>query len=399
MANPEYPEFPREEYVGRRTRARELMEKSGFQALLITSETNYRYLTGHWTQRFVNKTRIMLAVLGIQDGDPILVIPESEKGVAQQTAWTEDIRTYSGPPERSGFFQAWANVVRDAFSSLKITGGRVGAELGSQLRLGMSVEDFNNLCAYLKGIEFVDAGELLWRLRTKKSPREMEYMRKSAEITSRAFDECGPQIRVGMTERDVFAVMVTKMIELGAERPGYNPVRFHNPRDVTPERKLFIGGPTDRVLNAGDAVDIDAGCIYRGYWSDFNRMFSMGEAPEGLRDAYKRINEAIGNAVTRIKPGYLVKEIARFFRGEFEKAKIPDSGVGRMGHGIGLDMPEPPSISDGDDYRVEPGTMLCIEPSFFLPGYGIIIAEEQIAVTNDGCEVISKTANPELVVL
>lgn len=398
MANPEFPEFPREEYESRRTRTRELMMNAKLDALLLTSENNYRYLTGHTSQRFVNKSRVMLAVLGPKD-DPILIIPESERGVAEQTAWTNDIRTYAGPPERLGFFHAWGNVVSETLGSLRITRGRVGIELGSQQRLGMSVEDYNNLRGRLPGIEFVDSSEILFNVRARKSAREMECLRKAAEITGQAFDVCVSVIRVGITERDVFRLMVTTMIELGAEKPGYIPVLFHNPNEAPTARRLFIGGPTDRVLKAGDVVDIDAGCIYKGYWADFNRMFCMGEPPKRIRDAYRTINESIREMIGRIKPGLRVSEISRLFASGFEKAQLPESGIGRMGHGLGLDMPEPPSIGDRDDYIIEPGSTLCIEPSFFVPSYGIMIGEEEIIATNSGCEVISKMASPEVMVL
>lgn len=398
MANPEFPEFPREEYQSRRERTRELMLNAKLDALLLTSEQNYRYLTGHTSQRFVNKSRVMLAVLGPKD-DPILTIPESERGVAEQTAWTNDIRTYVGPPERLGFFHAWGNVVRDAFASIKITRGRVGIELGSQQRLGMSVEDYENLRRQLPGIEFADSTAVLFNVRARKSAREMECLRKAAEITDRAFERCVPQIRAGITERDVFRLMVTTMIELGAEKPGYIPVLFHNPNETTTVRRLFIGGPSDRVLKAGDVVDIDAGCIYKGYWADFNRMFCLGDPPKKIREAYRTINESIREMIGRIKPGLTVREISRLFASGFAKAQLPESGIGRMGHGLGLDMPEPPSIGDRDDYTIEPGSTLCIEPSFFVPSYGIMIGEEEIIATNSGCEVISKMASPELTVL
>jgi Xaa-Pro dipeptidase len=397
MANPEFPEFPREEYNERRTRARELMARAGLQALLVTSDIHYRYLTGHCSQMFLNKSRVMVAVFGLRD-DPILVIPEAEKGGAEQTAWTRDIRTYAGPAEEGGFFRAWANVVRDAFSSLGISKGRVGIELGSPERLGMAVEDFNKLCAHLKDLEFVDSSELFYKLRLKKSPLEIDFMRKSAEITSRAFDLCPSQIMVGMTEHDVYKVMTTTMMDLGAERPGYIPVRFHDPRAIENDRRAFLGGPTARTLKSGDVIDMDAGCIYKGYWSDFNRTFSVGgEPPKKLAAAYRTINEAMRTVIEKIRPGYPLKEILRLFNIEFAKAKVEDSGIGRMGHGLGLDMPERPSISSLDECRVEPGMTLCIEPNFLLPGYGIILAEEEVIIKDDGCEVISKMAGPELI--
>jgi Xaa-Pro aminopeptidase len=396
MAHPEFPDFPKEEYEKRRINARKLMAQAGLQALFVTSEIHYRYLTGHWTQMFLNRSRVMFAVFGLHN-DPILIVPEAEKGGAEQTAWTTDIRTYAGTAKHGGFFDAWVSVVQEAFVSLGISRGRVGIELGSPERLGMAAADFDSLRASLREIQFVDSSEIFFRLRVIKSAGEIECMRKSAEITSEAFDRCLPQIKIGMTERDVFGLMATVMMKLGAERPGYIPVTFHSPRDVPQYRRAFLGGPTDRRLEPNDVIDIDAGCIYKGYWSDFNRTFSVGKPPKRLQEGYRIINEAIRHTVERIRPGYPVVEILKSFRRDFEKAKMQDSGIGRMGHGLGLDMPERPSISDQDEFTVEVGMTLCIEPNFFLPDYGVVLAEEEIVVTEHGCDLMSRIGSPDLI--
>jgi Xaa-Pro aminopeptidase len=384
----EFPEFEKAEYEARWGKAREFMAQEDMDALLITSEANYRYLSGHYTQIWANKFRPVFMVLPL-NRDPILIVVASEESVAKQGSWITDIRPFIG------FVAPGVDLIREAIAESELGPLKIGAELGVGQRMGMPYSDFMKLKEGLPRAEFVDASDLLWKLRLIKSEREIEYVRRAVDITNKAVKECFANLKEGMTERDVYRDMVIRMLEYGAERPGYIPV---NADTGTPDR--CTGGPTDRVLRNGNIIYMDIGCVYRGYWSDYARVLAIGKATDEQKKAYRIVYDTLQKCIRVIKPGTPVAEVMKVCLEEFDRAGVTKytGRLGRIGHGAGLDLTEPPSINLEDPTVMEPGMVLYVEPNF-LTDYGWFILEENLVVTEEGCEVLSEPADPELRVI
>src|SRR5947209_3212213 len=152
---PDYAEFGRSEFEDRWARARKGMGEQDLEAVFVTTEANYRYLSGHATQAWMNRARPLFCVLP-RDGDAVIVAGASESSVARNTSWVTDIRAFTAlsQPGVAELVQA----IRDR----GLASGRIGCEFGTAQRLGMPLADFRALEQLLPAARFVDAGDLLW---------------------------------------------------------------------------------------------------------------------------------------------------------------------------------------------------------------------------------------------
>lgn len=382
----ELAEFPIEEYAARWAAARAGMAEAGLNALLITSETNYRYLSGHVTPFWVSKSRPMLLLLPLR-GDPVLIAAASQGPTVMATSPVRDVRLYEG------FVGPAVDLLEAAINEHGLASGRVGAELGEEQRLGLPYADFADLQDRLPGMVFIDAAALLWRLRVIKSPAEIAYLRRAAAIASAAYRELFAAVRPGMTEREVFATFVASTIRQGAERPGYVPVHAG-----AGHYRRISAGPTDRPLARGDLLWLDGGCVVNGYWSDFARMVAIGPPTAAQRDRYRLVRAVMHDAVGAIRPGATMPALTERVRSGLAAAGVTLNTAGRVGHGLGLDITEPPSINATDETIVQPGMVLTMEPTSASDD-GFFQLEENVVVTADGCEVLTEPAPPELPVI
>lgn len=391
MATPKrplYPEFPKSEYTRRYKRAWELMETHGLAGLLVTSEPNYRYLTGHQTQFWASLSRPMFAVLAVGRA-PVVVVTEIEDAVVRDTCWIRDIRTFLGFEDES------LPVLLDVFDELGLTGQKVGVDYGREMRLGIPVTTLEALKRKARGITFVDGAPALWDLRLVKSKGEIEYIRRACEIAGKGIKQGWREARAGMTERRVAQRMASVMLEKGADKVGWLPIHA-GPGNYA----KFTMEPTDRRLKRGDMTWVDVGVTVKGYWSDFNRIAVVGKGSPEQRDGYKTIREITYAAIDAVRPGIPISEVVKVRDRAYERMGFVETGSrsGRMGHGSGLGMTEPPSVAAHDHTVLEPGMVLHVEPKMIRP-YGFFQLEEVVAVTGTGYEMLSPPAPKTLPVI
>jgi Xaa-Pro dipeptidase len=386
-------EFPPDEYRRRVEGARRLMAGGGIDCLLLTSEKSIRYLTGYHAQEWINQTYSRYVLLPL-DREPIAVVPTGRVPGFQSTTWIRDIRSWLAPnPADDG-----VTLVTDALRSVLRPHGRVGAEIGPEMRLGVPVADFLRIRDALE-ISCVDAGPILRRLRMVKSPLEIERISRAAQLTSEAFERLSRQLAPGKTERDVYNLMHVLLVELGAEKVPYIvPVSGAHGYD-----QINVG-PTDRMLNTGDLLLIDVGATWRGYFCDFDRNFALGRTTDEFRSAHSLLFEATEAGINCIRPGRTMSDIWR----AMTKVIAPDGRLnawhGRMGHGVGLDLAEPPSLAEGDRTVLEEGMVLTLEPMVTLPGAGgmpwrRMVHEEDGVVAKAGFDLLTRRAPSTLPVV
>jgi Xaa-Pro dipeptidase len=381
-------DFPRSEYQQRYERAWHLMPEQGLAALLVTSEANYRYLTGHRTQFWVSRARPMLAVLP-QGRPPIPVITEIERAVIRDSSWLEDVRTWFGFADDS------VPVLADLLRELDLGGERVGVDYGAEMRLGLPVPTFETLQALVKDIRFVDGSPVLWALRQIKSPREIAYKRQAFEAAAAGFRRCWRAVRAGMTEREIQRRMMVSMLEAGADRVGWLPIHS-GPGNYA----KFSAEPSDRRVRPGDVIWMDAGCTVHGYWSDYGRIAVVGQASANQADAYRRIWEITRACVEAMRPGIPVSDIVKVRDAGYARMGFVETGSrsGRMGHGSGLEITEPPSVGAHDHTILRPGMVIHIEPKMILP-WGFFQLEEAVVVTARGSDYLTAPAPERLPVV
>ena len=383
-------EFPAAEYRRRVDAIRRGMIAAGVDCLFLTSEKNIRYVTGFHSQTWVSPTRPRFVLLPVE-GEPIAVVPTSNAAGIRATTWLDDVRTWPAPrPADDG-----VSLVVDALRELGGARGRVAAEIGPEMRVQMPIVDFLRIRETLAG-PFLDAGAVLRPVRMIKSADEVARVRQSAELASEAFVRLAPRLRPGLTERDVARILHGLLVELGADT-----VPYVVPVSGAHGYEQINMGPTDRPLAPGDLLIIDVGVTWRGYFCDFDRNFALGRPPAEMRKAYQRVFAATEAGLAAVRPGRAAADVWRAMAAVADPGGCADTPVGRMGHGLGLDLTEPPSLAPDDRTMLEPGMVITLEPSLALPGAGgltrrLMVHEENIVVTATGCELLTRRAPPKL---
>jgi Xaa-Pro dipeptidase len=392
-------EFEVSEYERRLSVAQTLMEQHKLDAIVITSEDHFRYFTGFHSPTWTNLTRPRYAVLP-RKGEIVLIIPTSNTIIAERTSWVGDVRSWIAPqPQDDGI-----SLLRDAIKGTSGRYNRVGAELGPESRITMPVGDFIRLGKELSPTEVVDAYPILRQLLGLKSAAEIEKIHKIADIASAAYEALPSRIRKGMTIRDACTTFKQDLLERGAqsspyvigvaERFGYSCINLE---------------PTAKEMEAEDILVIDTGSTFEGYFCDFNRQYAIGGLPDKVRSIYEIVWAATEIGIRAVEPGRTMADIwqamAKAMQSSASRAGLPFEPfeLGRMGHGLGLRMCEPPSIAPGDMTVVEAGMVLTIEPSmvYEMDVDGdkrryVSVHEEDIAVTESGIRLLTRRAPREM---
>lgn len=372
-----FKEYPREEMELRWQRAYAQMEADGLDALVVTERGNFWYLTGvRLSTQFYNKMRPTLAILP-KGRAPTLIVYSLEQRQIADASWAPDVRSYVDAPFPP---QVAADVLRE----LGLAEARIGWELGASQRLWFSVRHLEAIREALPRARFVDGSGTIEALRLRKTPLEVEKIREAIQTAQTAYDRLAAELRVGMTAREVTARLTVLMIEQGAD--------LRNPGGIGGD---FTGLPDDYQFVVGDVKRFDFGAVRAGYWSDICRRVVFG-----ANEQAERHQEVLWRMMTRcieaLGPGVPVARIHQVHNEELERAGYPPLPPGkRVGHGLGLDPSEPPSLSAAEDTLLEPGMVVTIEPRFNAD-YGLAHLEEDLVITENGCEWLSGGESREL---
>ncbi len=355
------------------------MAAEGIDALLLASGTNLCFLTGY---PVVEPTLARPFYLLLpRSGPPVLVVHMGREFEARSLSWVRDVRTYRQ------LSVAPVDELRAAVQAAGLSAGRIGAELGFEQRLGIPVLELRRIEAELAPIEIVDASPLLWNLRLRKAPWDVAAMRRACACTAGAYERMFAIVRKGSTEREV---ALTMMIETGRAGGGAPWVAITS---GSGRYDVLMGSGSDREIERGDMVWLDSGCTIDGLWSDFGRAGVVGGPTPEQVDAQRQIIEITGLGVGLVRPGRAVAEIAATVNERVREIGLPVTSdisalAGRVGHGVGLDMTEPPHISEDDETMLAPGMTITIEPGV-ATAFGLFHAEQNVLVTDDGHEVLT----------
>jgi Xaa-Pro aminopeptidase len=381
MSTREYADFPREEYLGRWDSARQLMRVHGIDALLVTQEKNYIYFTGHRSQQNpIDKIRPYLFLLPLY-GKPVALVMPFEEEFVRQATWVEDVRTYQ--------LLAHVKVLVQVLSELGLSDARIGAELGREQYLELSYNDFKETQSRLPRAKFVDAADVLLKLRAVKSPAEVALCRTASEITARAMERTFSALKAGMTERDTARILRTNLMDEGAER-----INFLIVASGTDFTRGKISFPTERRLQRGDTVTIDTGVEVKGYCSDITRMATVGAPSAEQRKMYRIMLDVQRNCCEALRPGNRAEDAMKVCREELARRMMQTQPVGRVGHGVGLECTEYPSLMLGETVSLEPGMVFACNPNY-LTSFGFFNSEENLVITTTGNDLLSRPSARE----
>lgn len=351
------------------------MADVGLVGLIVSTQANFVYFTGlRFDPMWSSATRSMIAVIPAA-GPLQLCVPAFVADEAQQ-AWPEAVvRRYDVPPE------SVAPHVIDAVDALPV--GPIGFELGKEARTGLSPTDFRAIVGPAGRHRVVDGQEVLWSLRMIKSPYEIACLRAAGHATSAAFAQALAGTVSGVAERELARRIGAAAIGAGADTVGW--IAMTSGRG---SYDRFVSAPRDRIIREGDLVWADVGVRVDGYWSDFCRAAVVGGPSPRQAELQEAVVEATGAGVEVARAGTGVAEVAASVRERSNSLGLAGLGFGRLGHGIGLDATEPPSIAEFDGTILQPGMVVTIEPAV-VDETGLYCAEQVLAITDGAPEVLS----------
>ncbi|KGG81437.1 Xaa-Pro dipeptidase [Caloranaerobacter azorensis H53214] len=273
------------------------------------------------------------------------------------------------------------HTIFDVLNELKIK--RLGIE--DNFTTLQFVKNLEEKCSH---IDIVPLKGVLEKIRMIKDKEEIELIRRAAEITDKAFNHILDFIKVGVKEVDIALELEYFMKKLGAEGPSFKFIIASGKRSAMPH-----GVASDKVVEEGDFVTIDMGCIYKGYCSDMTRTIVVGKANEEQKKIYNIVLEAQEKSLKAIRPdikGCEVDKIARDIIAGYGYGEYFGHG---LGHGVGLEIHENPRLAQSEMGKIalKPGMIVTDEPGIYIPNFGGVRIEDLILVTEDGYEVLSKT--------
>jgi Xaa-Pro dipeptidase len=363
-------DFSREEFEGRWHRAQALMDQTGLDAIFVTERTNYRYFTGNQTIQFNNKQRPM-TVLVPKRGKPVMMVYGLEAQLVRDETWVEDVRGYVDVPFP-------VSLVVETFKDLGLEGGKIGCELGDNQRIWMTFQEFDAIRAALPRAQFVDASALLMRCRQVKSADEIARIHEACKITEVAWELIRRRVHPGMTVPQAERICIQSLVDAGSD-------------PVTPGFILLdvLGYGADFKYRKGDLFFCDLGGSYRGYKADFTRLATFGPPSDFFKQSHQQIMHIFNAVVDAMKPGQRCRDVAAVFNREAEALGYPRlQGSKRIGHGLGLEHQESPSLNVVDDTELVAGMLFTPEPRFVRDGHFIMV-EEDVVITETGARKLS----------
>jgi Xaa-Pro aminopeptidase len=385
-------------------RAKRLMAAADVDLALASSKVSVSHLADCWDDEtsddyglwYPDLTYFSLCGVAAAEGtEPFLVVPTHERtSIEARDLWIKD-RRYWGP----GFYvQQWTSPrpepgdpIAEAAAAIRergLAGGRIGIE-----RRYFPIEYFERLRSLLPKASWVDVTPMLANLRSVKTPEEIRRLRTVCERTARAWRTLMPQLRAGMTERDLRWEMIGAFADQGIAWS--RGTLYFGPAGV----RLTYGAPAsaNNQLRVGNFVRTDIVGRYEGYLSDMSRVVAFGPVSPAMERIHAQVLSILKDLLGFIRPGLSARQVRAHELALYEGIGV-SAVVPYTGHGIGLAVHESPYLDSENETILESGMVLAIEPSvmFRADGDVNVVLEDDILLTDTGCERLTSEAPLDL---
>ncbi|HET9731738.1 MAG TPA: Xaa-Pro peptidase family protein [Acidimicrobiales bacterium] len=343
-------------------------ELGGDDALLVTSLTNIRYLTG-----FTGSA----GMLFVLPGAAVLLTDGRYGSQAQEQLDASGAPVSVSVAPTAGQRQAAATLVADhGVRSL----GLEAAHVTWARQRALASEWF-------PAVELEPTVDVVERLRAVKDDGELQRLQEAARIADEALGAVRDRLGAGPTEAEFGRLLDFEMRRLGASGPSFETIVAAGPNAAKPHHR-----PGARPVGAGEAVVVDFGAMVDGYCSDMTRTVWVGRLADAeLRKAYDLVLESQAAGVAAVRAGTTGAEVDRACRDLIAAAGWGDRFVHGTGHGVGLDIHEAPSVSATSTDTLVAGHVVTVEPGVYIPGLGGVRIEDTVVVTADGCRPLTST--------
>ena len=332
-------------------------------ALYVTKPVSIAYLTG-----FEANPHERLMAMTIRADGATLIVPALEEQNAKLHASNAEV-------------VAW----RDGEDAYELVSRSVGAlsEIGVE-KDHLTLLAAEQLTSRTGAVELVDVGPELRGLRLTKHEDEVEKLQRAADITDDAYERVVVRLRIGQSEIDIALMIASAIGDLGGAL-AFRPLVQSGPNSAQPHFE-----PSGRKLAPGDLVLLDFGGAFGGYKADTTRMAVVGEPDGKQREIHELVLAAHDAAIATVRAGVTTGEVDAAARRVIEAGGYGPQFFHRIGHGLGLEDHEDPSMDPGSDRVLEAGMVFTIEPGVYIPGWGGVRIEDDVVVEEGGCRVLTK---------
>jgi Xaa-Pro dipeptidase len=345
-------------------RLRDWLRAEGAGAAFLTSPVSIAYLTG-----FATNPHERLMALVLREDEAVLVVPGLEEERAMAAAGGVTVRAWLDGED------PWAPVA----AALGGGPGRVAVEKGH-----LTLASWERLRSLAGGPEALDAGVELRRLRARKAPEEIRRLEQAGRLTDLVTERAMAELDAGRSELEVAAAIDREIVAAGG-RLSFETIVQSGPNSAQPHLD-----PSGRRLRQGDLVLLDFGAAWEGYRADITRTVVLGEPDARQVEVHGLVLAAHDAAVAAVRAGVTAGEVDEAARAVIRAGGLADRFIHRVGHGLGLEAHEDPSLDPGGSTVLEEGMVVTIEPGVYLPGWGGVRIEDDVVVEAAGGRLLTR---------
>lgn len=345
------------------------MKESNIQLSFLTSTESVFYLSNFYSDPHER----LLGVAVFQNAEPFLICPAMEKEDAKKSGWPYEIIGYSDIDNPWDFVQKAVSKRVDMVTKLGIE------------KEHLNVERYEELSKIFTNATFVSAEEKLRKLRMVKDEKELATIREACALADYAIEVGCSEIQEGKTELDVLAAIEFELKKKGVASMSFSTMVLTGANGASPH-----GNPGLSKIQKGDLVLFDLGVIVDGYCSDITRTVAYGDINEKQKEIYDTVLKAELGAISACKPGVRCADVDLSARKIIRDAGYGEYFPHRLGHGLGISVHEHPSLTETNNLLLEKGMVFTIEPGIYVPGVAGVRIEDDVVVTDNGLEILTK---------
>jgi Xaa-Pro dipeptidase len=376
----------------------ELLQKAELDGIVCSLPENILFLTGYWPSTGDS------LLLYPAEGNPCLIIPSVDRPFVPSDEQL-DVREYDIDTEDILFARTRTkllSLIKQAMADRRLGKTRLGIEASFETVAGsfrgseVNVPGrpfFQELEGQFPEARWVDASTLLKESRQIKTPEQIALIRRCHEIAAHAFALGKKRAQPGVREIEVASTIESAFQEYGVGYAGVQRARGYafvmSGRVNAANAWLPANFSTGRCLESGDLVLVEFNGYADGYWADLSRTFVVGEPNERQAQLKASVRRVLDSVIAEITPGTKGSALDQKARSLMEEESLADYFPHYIGHGVGLAFHEPPILSKGFDVTLREGMVLAIEPGVYLPNFGGLRIEQNVAVTQAKAEVLS----------
>ncbi|NBJ69217.1 MULTISPECIES: Xaa-Pro peptidase family protein [Clostridia] len=350
------------DYEARVSALKQTLAPMNLDVIMITSPANVFYYTGFLSDPH---ERFMALLINNSNDTTALFVPALDKDIAASEAAISNIVSIS-----------------DEESPYEILKHALNHEVhwfGLEMK-AVSMFQHRQLQSRFPNAHYKDIQPVMNQQRTCKSKEEITYLREAVTIIENVLTEGIKRVKIGMTEIELAAELEYLMKQFGAVGPSFSTIVLTGEKAALPH-----GVPGDRTLQNGDFLLIDFGVLTKhGYCSDITRTFVIGEATEKQKTIYKTVLNANIAGIESVKENVPLKTFDMAARNVIHENGYGHYFNNRVGHGLGIEVHEEPSIHKNNEELAKAGFVFTIEPGIYIPGYGGVRIEDEVYINNAG---------------